>query len=112
MKRENPWLFERDGDLNPTWLLVVIFAAVGIGMSILAGVVALRQPDKAWPAVVASLLFLLMSIVAFLIGAYPIAKAKVLAQSEVLKAGAAAMGGFGGKDVPVDYETMQDRADD
>lgn len=75
-RRENPWLFERDGDLNPTWPLVVVYCVVGL----VACVAAIVNGDKI--AIVAALSFLGSMIVALLISALPRDKAKILAQSK------------------------------
>lgn len=76
--RENPWLYERDGDLNPTWILVVLYAALGVIVSIAA--VLSRSPY----AFIATLSFLGAMIVALLISALPRDRAKILANSRAV----------------------------
>lgn len=73
--RKHPWLYEQDGDLNPTWILVVIYSLVGI----VAAVSAALSDSAA--AKVAALSFLGAMIVALLISALPKDKAKILAKS-------------------------------
>lgn len=88
MKRVNPWLFERDGDLNPTWPLVVLFCLIGL-LAVVAALVSGQQ----W-AIVAALSYLGSITVALLISALPRDKAKILARSrapgEIAKAIASA----------------------
>lgn len=78
--RKNPLLFEKDGSLNLGWLLAGATIAVGLGISI--RMAALNNTA----VLIAALGFDATIVVALLIGAYPIAKAKILAKSEVLKA--------------------------
>lgn len=75
MHRENPWLYERDGDLNPTWPLVVLYCLFGLVGSVLAFISGNAG------AQIAALSFLGSMIVALLISALPRDKAKILAQS-------------------------------
>ena len=77
MPRDNPWLYEQDGDLNPTWILVIIFAAVGVVLSVAA---VFRGGDA---AKVAALSFVGAALMALLISALPRDKAKILAKSRL-----------------------------
>lgn len=77
-KRDRPWLYEQDGDLNPTWLLVALYAVIGLGMAI-AAVVLGGDAAK-----VAALSFVASSLMAFLISALPRDKAKILAKAKVV----------------------------
>lgn len=76
--RKHPWLYERDGDLNPTWILVVAYSVMGLVAAV--GAVVSGSPI----AMVAALSFLGAMIVALLISALPRDKAKILAQSRAM----------------------------
>ena len=76
--RENPLLFEADGDFNPGWLLFIAFSILGALGSVAAFVVALVN-EKAWPAAVAALSFLAFAMLCTAIIVVPIARAKLLA---------------------------------
>ena len=69
------WLYERDGDLNPTWPLVVLYSLIGAGGVIAAFLTA--DPR----AIIAAFGFLGAMITALLISALPRDKAKILAKS-------------------------------
>ncbi len=71
------WLHERDGDLNPTWVFVAVYLAVGL--LVCGGAISSGSPT----AIVAALSFLGTVIVALLIAALPIAKSKVLARARL-----------------------------
>jgi hypothetical protein len=75
--RWNPWLYERDGDLNPTWPLVVAFCVAGL----VAVFGAILSRDK-W-AILGAMSFLGTVIMALLISALPRDKAKILANSQL-----------------------------
>lgn len=75
MKRTNPWLYERDGDFNPTWILVILYALIGATGAVIALV------SGSPTAQIAALSFLGATIIALLISALPRDKAKILAQS-------------------------------
>jgi hypothetical protein len=77
LSRENPWLYERDGDLNPTWPLVVLYCLVGLVVCL----AAVFTRDK-W-AIIGALSFLGSVTCALLISALPRDKAKILAQSRL-----------------------------
>jgi hypothetical protein len=76
--RENPLLYERDGDFNPGWALFILFSLLGALLSLGALAVALHDA-KAWPAVVAALSFLAFAMLCTAIIVVPIARAKLLA---------------------------------
>lgn len=77
-------LHEKDGDFNPGWLLVCIFAALGVGMSIGGLVVALRDP-KAGAVIIPSLLgYASFGMVCAATMVVSIARAKILNNSRTL----------------------------
>lgn len=87
---KHPWLYERDGDLNPTWLFVAVYLALGVAAVIMAMIT--RNPI----AIGAALAFLGAIIMALLISALPRDKAKILANSRA--PGEVARGITGGGD--------------
>lgn len=104
--RKHPWLYEQDGDLNPTWILVVIYAVVGLVLAAVAVLVG------AAAAQVAGLAFIGAALVALLISALPRDKAKILAKSRlpgqvargIAEAGARPFGGSTHDFDPDDYD--------
>ena len=102
--RSNPWLYERDGDLNPTWIMVVVLDIVGIVVCI--GALISRNPY----AMVAALAFLGAIIVAHLISALPRDKAKILANARSV--GDTARGIAGGGYRPYGPDTRDLDAED
>lgn len=72
---ENYLLFEKDGDFNPTWLFVGLY----VGLGAYGCIRAMESGKQA--AMIAVLSFLATTIVALLVSALPISKAKVLANS-------------------------------
>lgn len=91
-RRSNPLLYEVDGDFNPGWLLFIVFATLGAGLSLGAVVVAFRS-EGAWPAAVAALSFVAFAMLCTAIIVVPIARAKLLAPA--LKGAAESIGGPG-----------------
>lgn len=77
MTRKHPWLYEQDGDLNPTWILVALYSLVGL----ILAVIAVWRGSPA--AQVAGLAFVGAALMALLISALPRDKAKILAKSRV-----------------------------
>lgn len=75
-------LYERDGDLNLTWLFVLIMGIVGaIGFFV---EVVIRGGDvSSTPAKMAAWSFLAGAFLSVLIAAIPIAKAKILANAKL-----------------------------
>lgn len=104
MRRSNPWLFEQDGDLNPTWILVVLFAVVGLALAVVA---VFLGGDT---AKVASLSFIGAALMALLISALPRDRAKILAKSQlpaqVAKGIAEAARPYGGSSADVDADAL------
>lgn len=103
MKRLNPLLFEKDGDLNPTWIFAGLYLLVGLGL-IGVGVYLAILTTSPLPFV-ASVAFCALAIAMLLIGALPLNKAKVLAESRVVAEGFHALGEathFGGSTEPYD----------
>lgn len=102
--RKNPWFYERDGDLNPTWILVVLYTSIGAIVAV--GAVVTGNPY----AIIASLSFLGATIIALLISALPRDKAKILANSkamgEVAK-GIASARPFGASTVEFDVDELE-----
>lgn len=89
--RQNPIFFERDGDLNPTWLFVIIYLIIGAVGSVVAMFTGHPQ------ALLASLGFVASMTVTLLISALPRDRAKILANSKApgdIARGVAAAGGF------------------
>lgn len=109
--RNNFWLFESDGDFNPTWLLVIVFALGLLFMALTAGYISIRV-NSPWPAI-AGLSAMIAALLALLISALPRDKAKILAKADVVAKAAAAVAsaGAGIPDTPADHETMVDRDD-
>jgi hypothetical protein len=70
-------LYERDGDLNPTWIFVTCFIALGLVLCIAA--IASRNAL----ALIAAMSFCAMMIVALLMSALPINKAKILSRAKL-----------------------------
>lgn len=77
-------IFERNGDLNLTWLFLTLYAVMGL---IACGVVLVTVPLVP-VMVVAVFAFLQLGVLTFTISAVPIARAKILAESKVLEAAA------------------------
>lgn len=71
------WLHERDGDLNPTWLMVC--GNWFLGMLVCGGALATKDPA----AIIAALSYLATTQLALLISALPLAKSKVLARARL-----------------------------
>lgn len=96
-------LREKDGDFNPGWLLVCIFAALGIGVSIGGLAVALRDP-KAGAIIVPSLLgYAAFGMVCAATMVVSLGRAKILNNSRTLSALAKSFRSGGG-DVWLDNE--------
>ncbi len=84
---------ERDGDYNPGWAIIVWYALIlGTVLNVTAMVVATVNP-KAWPALGAVMIFDVCVIVAAAIGVYSLGRAKLIANSTVLAAGAKGIAG-------------------
>lgn len=103
LRRLNPLLFEKDGSLNPTWIFAGLYLLVGLVLVGIAGWVSieLRTPLP----VLAALAFTALVIAMLLIGALPLNKAKVLAESRVVAEGFRTLGSaahFGGSTEPHD----------
>ena len=81
------WLYERDGDLNPTWIFVTMYLILG-AFSVIGAMLS-REPL----AMVAALSFLATMILALLMSALPISKAKVLARARLGEAVADSVAG-------------------
>ena len=75
--RHHPWLYEQDGDLNPTWVLVVLYSVIGLAVAVFA---AAAGGDIAKTA---ALSFIGAALMALLISALPRDKAKILAKSRL-----------------------------
>lgn len=75
--RKWPWLYERDGDLNPTWIFVTVYLLLGV--VVVAAAVIFRSAT----AIIASLSYLATVTVALLISALPRDKAKILARANL-----------------------------
>lgn len=75
---QSPWIFERNGDLNPTWVAVV-------GLDALGGFVCLWAilHTQAVTALALILSYLGTMTTLHLLAALPISKAKILAQSQL-----------------------------
>ncbi len=71
------WTHERDGDLNPTWIFVTGYLVLGVGVCIAA--VKTGNPI----AIAAALGFLTTVILALLMTAAPVSKAKILARARL-----------------------------
>lgn len=96
-------LREKDGDFNPGWLLVCVFAALGIGVSIGGLAVALRDP-KAGAVIVPSLLgYAAFGMVCAATMVVSLGRAKILNNSRTLSALAKSFRAGGG-DVWLDNE--------
>ena len=83
--RQNPWLYEMDGALNPTWILVVITFLLGVGASIAAIIIAVVTKDAT--ALKFAFGFIALTLIALLGSALPRDRAKILLQSKVLSQG-------------------------
>lgn len=83
--REAIW-YERDGDLNPTWILVGAFTVLGIIAAVAGIYVAVVERSALLMGGV--LAFIFSETLMFTLGALPVAKAKIVAQSRVLEAAA------------------------
>lgn len=102
---ENFWFFERDGDFNPTWVLVLVYALVLLAACFCCMYVAVKIKSP-WPAI-AALSALVSALLAHLISALPRDKAKILASAKVVGEAASAVASVGGApDTPYDNETM------
>lgn len=116
LRRRNPLLFEKDGSLNPTWIFAGLYLLVGL---VLIGIAAWLSLELRTPVpVLAALAFTALCIAMLLIGALPLNKAKVLAESRVVAEGFKTLGGavhFGGSTepfddgAPFDYEAERDQ---
>lgn len=74
MNRKNPLLFERDGDLNPTWIFVTVYLAIG---AVGASLVLWGGDGKAQ---IGALTFVGTMTLSLLVSALPRDRAKILAQ--------------------------------
>lgn len=91
---KHPWLYEKDGSLNPTWILVVITYATGIVATVAAIVLSLTIKDST--PLKFAFGFIALTLLALLGSALPRDRAKILLESKVLAAGIRGVGGAGG----------------
>jgi hypothetical protein len=75
-------LHERDGDFNPAWLLVIVFAAVGAGGALACWWRVFHHGDVGLASIAAMLTA--FCLVVFVTGVYSLGRLKVLHGSSVL----------------------------
>ncbi len=78
MKRTNPFLFERDGDFNPGWLLMVLFCTVGAIGAIISFLEAVFHPAHDVLTIALGFSFVIVGMLLIAIIVVPLAKAKLL----------------------------------
>lgn len=79
-------LHEKDGDFNPGWLLVCIFATLGLAMSIGGLVVALRDPPSGKVIIPSLLGYASFGMVCSATMVVSLGRAKILNNSRTLSA--------------------------
>lgn len=107
-------IYERDGSLNLSWVILLIYTALSVAA------VAFAMLSRHPLAFVAVLSFLAVTLNLFALGAFSQNKAKIVAQARNIGDAGRAVAGVGGRelfgpstmdfdDIPFDYERDRDQ---